>query len=439
MSNVVVPKSLRPKMQQSTPEQSALPKSLRPKKSQSSENLSFESDEDLDREIERNQAQITSRMLERLFGTVGSAYQMTPEPIKKLNPLNFLYKQLPTEAKLREFSEKGSGGYTKPKTPFEEKVGETAADVASFAVGGEGKTLLGTAARTLGIPIAGQLAKEGIELAGGSEKTQQHGKLGTMLLMDLWGLRRGLGGGGAKKFGEKSLKEAEAAIPKHAVAEVHIFQKKLNTLKDNLKGGITGPHTNEAVRAIEEIEGHIHKGYMEASKFPQFRRDINKLIENMKGFSFQGPPRAIKRAAVDNLNKVKSSLIQAGNRWGRSQSPEFYQKWREGNEALAVFHRSNDIARFVSKATKIKNPVLKVLMGVHGYHHPVPTLALQGAKKGVELATRFPTAMIYRFMKSKVLRKLYTNVLQEAAKSNSGAVVSGVAKLEKEMKKEKIK
>jgi hypothetical protein len=437
MSIPTLPKSLRPKGQVQSQEEQ--PESLRPKQNKTEEKPSFELDEDLDREIERNQAQITSRMLERLFGTFGNAYQMTPEPLKKIQPLNFLFKHLPTEQNLREFSEKASGGYTKPKNPFEEKVGETAADVASFATGGGGKTLLGTSARILGIPLAGQLAKEGVELAGGGEKAQQYTKLGTQFLLDLWGFKRGVGGGGAKKFGETNLREAESAIPKNAIAEVNVFQKQLNKLKNQLKSGITGAHTNEALRAIDEIEGHMHKGYMEASKFPQMRRDINKLVENMKGFSLGGPPQAIKRAAVDNLNKVKSLIVQAGNRWGRGQSPEFFEKWREGNEALAVFHRSNDIARFVSKATKVKNPVLKVLMGVHGYHHPASTLALQAGKKGIELATRFPTAMVYRFMNSKVLRKLYTNVLQEAAKGNSAAVASGVTKLEKEMEKEKIK
>jgi hypothetical protein len=437
MSSIDLPKSLRPKQQ--TQQQTELPKTLRPKEQQKQENISFESDEDLDREIERNQAQITSRMLERLFGTFGNAYQMTPEPLKKINPLNFLYERLPTEKQLREFSEKASGGYTKPKTTFEEKVGETAADVASYAMGGSGKTLLGTSARILGIPIAGQMAKEGIELAGGGEKAQQYGKIGTMFLLDLWGLRRGIGGGGAKKFGEKSLQEAETAIPKNAKADVTVFEQKLNSLDQDLRSGITGPHTSEALRAIDEIKGHISNGQMDAWRFPQIRRDINKLIENMKGFSIEGPPKAIRRAAVDNLNKVKVSLIQAGNRWGRGNSPEFFNKWREGNEALAVYHRSNDVARFVSKATKIKNPVLKVLMGVHGYHHPGKTLGLQAVKKGVELTTRFPTAMVYRFMNSKVLRDLYTKVLQEASKGNSGAVASGIAKLEKEMDKEKIK
>lgn len=437
MSAVTLPKSLRPKTSQQS--QSELPKTLRPKEHKPQEKISFDTDEDLEREIERNQAQITSRMLERLFGAFGNAYQMTPEILKKAHPLNFIYKHIPTEEKLREFSEKASGGYTKPKTSFEEKVGETAADAASFALGGGGKTLLGTSARVLGIPIAGQLAKEGIELAGGGEKAQQYSKLGTMMLMDLWGLRKGVGGGGAKKFGQKSLEEAEKAIPKDALADVKVFENKLNSLKKELKSGITGAHTSEAIRVIDEIQGHIRNGQMEAWRFPKIRKDINKIIENMKGFSFGGPPKSIKRAAVNNLNQVKTALIQAGNRWGRGQSPEFFEKWRQGNEALAVYHRSNDIARFVSKATKIKNPVLKILMGVHGYHHPGPTIALQAAKKGVELATRFPTAMVYRFMNSKVLRKLYTDVLKEAAKGNSTAVASGVSKLEKEMEKEKIK
>jgi hypothetical protein len=158
----------------------------------------------------------------------------------------------------------------------------------------------------------------------------------------------------------------------------------------------------------------------------------------MKGFSFSGPPRAVKKASVANLNKVKSAVIQAGNRWGRQNAPEFFKNWREGNEALAVYSQSREIARFIGKHSKIRNPILKVMLGVHQYHHPIMGTALNlgkfAAQKGVEVAT----PMIFRFAKSKVLRDLYKTVIKEASKGNASATASAITKLEKHMDKEEI-
>ena len=402
------------------------------------EKPSFETDEDLEREIERNQAQFTSRMLERLIGTPGNIYQMLPEKLRKMNPLNFLHKHLPTEKQLRGFSEKATLGYTKPKTEFEEKVGEVGGDIASFAMGSPGKTLLGGISKVIGIPIAGELAREGIEQFGGSQAAQQYGKLGTMVLLDLWGLRRGVGEGGAYKYGIKRLDEAEKAIPKNALADVKVFEKKLDSLEKGFRSGVTGPHTNEAIRAIGEIKGHIKNGQMEAWRFPKIRKDINKLVDNLKGFSLEGPPAKIKKAAVENLNQVKNALIQAGNRWGRGKAPEFFKNWREGNEALSVFHRSNDLGKFFSKRTKISNPVLKHLLGAGIYHHPGKLLAGAALKKTAEKSVEFPTIMATRFFKSKVLRSLYQKVMREAIKGEAGAAASTIKKIEKEMEKEGI-
>jgi hypothetical protein len=403
------------------------------------EKPSFETDEDLEREIERSQAQFTSRMLERFFGTPGNIYQMLPKFVHKANPLHFLHKRLPTEQQLRSLSQKITHGYTAPKTELEEKVGEFGADISSFALGTPGKTLLGGLSRVVGIPLAGQIAKEGVEKLGGGRTSQEYTKLGTMFLMDLWGLKKGVLEGGAYKYGINRLEQAKNAIPKDALADVSIFQKKLTNLEKGLKSGVTGPHTNESLRTIEEIRGHIKNGQMEAWRFPKIREDINKLIDNLKGFSVFDPiPTKIKKASIANLNQVKSALIQAGNRWGRGNSPEFFQNWREGNEALAVYQRSNDFGRFFARKTKINNQVLRHLLGAGLYHHPFTIGGLAAAKKGLEIGTRFPTAMAIRFFSSKVLRKLYEKVLAEAARSDVPAAAATIKNIEKEMGKEQI-
>ena len=207
-----------------------------------SEQNSFESENDIDREIERNQAQLTSRFIERVLGTPGDIYQAIPQGIKNINPLNKLHQKLPTSKKIRDFSEKGSLGYTKPKSGTEEKAGEFLWDVASFTIGNPAKGLLGATARSIGIPLSGFLAKEGIEKLGGSEKSQELGKRGTMLLLDLWGLRSGQGGS-ALEFGKKRLEDARKSIPSKATADVSTFEKTLNRLDKSLGRGITNSST----------------------------------------------------------------------------------------------------------------------------------------------------------------------------------------------------
>lgn len=431
---MTLPPSLRlkEKPQGMQTQQNNLPPSLKPKSKIPEQTPNFDSDEDLDREIDRNQAMLFSRMLERTLGTPGDVALLLPDKVRE----GGLLKHLPTSAELREKSEKWSQGYTSPKTEFEEKAGETLGDVASFMTGGPGKNIFTTATRMIGIPLAGQFAKEGIEKLGGSEGQKDVARLGTMLLLDLWGARRGVGQGGAYKFGINSLEKAEKAIPKGAMADASVFSKKLNSLKSNLQAGITGPHTNEGIRVIDQILGKISNGKIEASLFPRLRKDINKLIDDMQGFSLSGPSRSVRKATVAHLNDAKSALIQAGNRWGRRNSPEFFKSWREGNEALSVYHKSNQISSLIKKHTDIKSPFLKSLLGIHAYHNPVAAAAVGAAKFGIRKGVQATTALPYRFMKSKTLRNLYTSVIKEASKGNGKAVAALSAKLEHQMKKE---
>lgn len=430
---MTLPPSLKPKQKMQPQEGQNFPSSLKKKSTPS-----FDSDEDLDREIERNQAQFTSRMLERIIGLPGDIASILPgsDEGSPGNPFFGGKGERPsTSAELRQKSENLSQGFTKPKNNTEEATGDFMGDVASFMIGGVGKNALTTTARAIGIPLAGQLVKEGI-LGDSSEGVKGMAKVGTMLLLDLWGARKGIGGGGAYKFGLNKLESAEKSIPKGAIADVSVFNKKLESLQKSLKSGITGQHTAEAERVIKEIKNHTKGGKMSADKFPQIRKDINTLIDNMKGFQLGGPSASTRRVSVKNLNDVKSALIQAGNRWGRGNSPQFFKEWREGNEALAVYHKSNQISSFVKKHTEIKSPFLKALLGIEAHYNPIAAIGLGLAKGALNKGTQMATSIPYRFFQSKVLRNLYSSVLKEAAKGNAKSVVALSSKLEEQMKKE---
>ena len=419
------PSSLRLKQKpiEKEPTSFQMPSSLKLKKKEIEETPDLETDENLERDIERNQAQFFSRMLERTIGLPGDIASLLPGSEDK---------RPPTSSELRGISEKLSLGYTTPKSEFEEKTGEFMGDVASFMTGGGiGKNALTTSVRAIGIPLAGQLAKEGF---GGSDTA----RIGTMVMLDLLNARSGIGKGGAYRFGINSLEKAGDSIPIGSIADVSVFRNKLIKLKANLERGITGAHTNEGIRVIDQILGKITDNKMEASLFPRLRKDINTLIKEMKGFQIGGPSTTAKQATISQLNDVKGALIQAGNRWGRKNSPEFFKSWKEGNEALSAFYKSKQIGNILAKKLKVTNPFLKGLFGVGFYHNPVLATLGFATKKGLELGTKFPTEMAYRFFASKTLRNLYTQTLKEAAKGNGPAVAALSSKLEKQMKREKL-
>jgi hypothetical protein len=415
---------------QEMPEMSQMPKSLRKKEKKETipTEFPFEGENDLEREIERGQAITTSRILERVLGLPGDIAAVLPGAEGRKRP--------PTSGELKDISENLSRGYTKPKTSFEEKGGEFAGDVATMAIQPLGVSKLGTIGRAIGVPLAGLFAKEGTEKITGSKKAGEYAKLGTMLLTDLWGLRKGVGQGGAKEFGFKNLEKARESVKGGPLADVKSLDHGLIKLDANLKKGVTGPHTSEALRVIDEIKGHIKDGKMDASKFYGIRKDINTLIENMQGFQFGGPSKAIRRESVKNLNKVKDEVIKAGTDWGKKYNPEFYKSWTEGNEALSVYYKSRQIANNIGKAAKIKSLPLRIVLGQEAISSPGTAAALGLTKKAVTGTAKATVPGVYRFFQSPVLRNLYSSVLKEAAKGNIQNTSKLIHKMEQQANKE---
>ena len=187
----------------------------------------FEGENDLDREIERNQARNISRMTERTLGLPGDVVSM----IQGLTGKKTEEFPLPTSQKIKETSERLTRGYTKPQTPFEEKTDEYMEDVASMMLpGGGGYSIT----RNIGIPLVGNLAKEGIKYKGGDEKESACTKMGSMVLLDLLFNR---GKGGVRGHIGKKFQAAEAAIPQGAVANARALESALSNLETSLHRG----------------------------------------------------------------------------------------------------------------------------------------------------------------------------------------------------------
>ncbi len=400
------------------------PKTLRPKNTQ----FPFEGENDLDREIERNVAQGTSRMGEAVLGAPGDILSMIKGFVGDLPIGGLIGEHLPTSGKLREVSEKATGGYTKPKSEFEEKGGEILQDIASMALPGAGQYSF---LRNIGIPLAGAAAKE---FAGDSAK------MGLMVGLDLIAHRQG----GAKKFAGNLFNESEKLIPEGAALKSSKFQSSINNLEKTLESGGTAPSTEKALKKVGELQEKMKSGQIEIKELIDFRKKINEIKESLGGYDPQMPTK-IRKKAIANLDKVKDEVISGLNEYGTKTNPKFLELNKAANEAWGAYESSNKVADFIGKTMKnsIKNPGLKTILGLGGGGYGLIT---HGAAAGKLAAVgALPAAagyegykILHQVLKSPTLRKYYGEVLKGAASGNAAQVSRNVKALDQAMDKEKI-
>ncbi len=420
-----MPPSLRLK-HDPTNQEYKLPPSLRPKEIKE-EVLTLEGENDLDREIERNIAQQTSRMGEAILGAPGDIWSFA----KGL----FGYDtetDLPTSKSLRKKSEEYSQGYTKPKNEFEEKAGEIQQDIASFMIPGSGKYNL---VRNIGIPIAANLAKEGVKSAGG-EKLGDAAKIGTMVVLDLINLRNG----GAKKFASNLFKESESLIPEGATLKSSNLEKGLNSIQKTLGSGGSAPSKEKELKKVSEIQSKIKNGEIEVRELIDFRKTINELRSELGGFEVQ-LPKAIKKKAIANLDYVKKEVLGALNEYGKKHNPEFLKLNKAANESYAAYEASNKMGKFIKDVGKdvARHSGLKTLLGIGGSYGAL-THPLMAAKTGAALAPAMAGyegyKILHQVVKSPTLRKYYGNILKGAAIGNASQVSKNIKLLDEELDKD---
>lgn len=386
---------------------------------------------DLEREIERNIARGTSRIGETILGMPGDLYSFG-KYLFGYEPETYL----PTSKSLQELSEKATLGYTSPQSEAEEKSDEVLQDIASFMVPGTGKYNF---VRNIGIPVMANLVKEGVKVTG-DEKLGDAAKIGTMITLDIMNLK---GPGGAKKFASNLFNESEKLVPEGAVLNSPRLEKSLKSLEKVLESGGSRPSTEKALKKINEIQSKMKFGDIEVQELIDFRKSINEIKTELGGFEVQ-LPKALKKKAIANLDKVKNEVIEGLNEYGSKSNPEFLKLNKAANEAYAAYEQSDKIGNFIRKTMKgtVKNPAVKTVLGLGGAAggFKYPALATKGAAVGVPAIAAYQGyKVLYQVMKSPTLRKFYGNILKGAAAGNSSQVSRNVKALEKNLKEEDLK
>lgn len=392
----------------------------------------FGEQEDLQRNIERNIAQQTSRQIETVAGLPGNIIDLSTSLFGiENNP------RLPTSQDIRKFSEKATGGYTAPQNETEEKAGDFQSNVASLALPGSTSYSM---LRNIGIPIAAAVGKEGVKRLGGKEKAQAGTEAGLMFVLDLIAQN----GKGVQNFIGNLFKTAESHIPTGTLTNVKGLEHSLTQLEKNLSLGGSAQSKEPALKKISELQGKIKNGQLDPKELPAFRVAINEAIDNLGGF-IQGQSPSSKRKAVKYLGDVKSAVIEAAEKYGQV-NPQFLENWQKANEAASVFHQSKHLSNFIKKkfGRSFKSQGAKLALGAAATHGGTaffsPATALVSGGIGTGLAAGYKSIqLIERIAKSPTLRKYYTEILKGAARNNAAQVISNTKKLDAKMADEEKK
>lgn len=386
----------------------------------------YVSDQQVEKDIERNQAQFTSRMIEGVAGLPGDLVNFIGG-VFGYNP------EVPGSQKLKETSEELTEGYTKPQGELEEKVGETMQDIALFALPGAKHYSI---ARNIGIPVVANLAKEGLKYSGANEKQQAYGKIGSMILLDLLNHRKALGT--SKEYASSLFKKADEAIPKGLSIKSSNLEKSLDALESSFKSGGERPSTGDALKKISEIRGEIKNGKIDLKDLVAYRPAINEWIDKYKGFDIAVPP-SVKNKIIHNLNQVKSEVIKSAEEYGSKYNPEYLNMSKSANEAYSAYSQSNKIANFIERVagSKVKSNAAKSLLGIAGISGATGLTSglgmLAGGSATLAAASGYKIFKMILRSKSPTLRNHYFKIIEGAAKGNTSQVLKNAKILDKEL------
>lgn len=426
------PSSFRPvKKEEKKQDFSSFPSSFKPVKQTKEQTPDFFEEgfgPEFERETERHQARNISRFLESTIGLPGDLFDLAVGLTGQEQNI------LPTSKKLKELSEKLTGGYTAPKEELEKFGDEVFQDIGSMLLPGSKQYNI---IRNIGIPLVGNLVKEGINYSGAQEKSAAYTKMGTMIVLDLLSQRKAMGGG-VKKYASNLFNEAEKLVPEGAIADATNLEKTLVDLRKTLKMGGERPSTEKSLKKINEILSDVKDGKIGMQELMAYRPSINEIITEIGGYDFK-LPAPVKQRASKNLQDVKKATIRTAEAWGKENSPEFLKLNRSANEAWAAIENSNKITKFIEKhAGKYAGPITKTLFGIAPVGGSVGAyLSPATAPIAATTTAGYQTFKIFnRIKNSQTLKKYYNDILTGALKGNAGQVKANLQRLEKSLERE---
>lgn len=328
----------------------------------------------------------------------------------------------PTSSELREISEEITGGYTKPRTFAEEKIGNVIGDITSSLLGGK-KSIK----NNLFIPLGANLIETAMETANFEKKSQTYGKLGSWFLMGL----------AANKNANKFAGELQNQARNNIIPNTPFSMQKLgNELRPLNRKWISGdPRSQSAKSQINDIISDIRQNKNTVDDLITRIDAINAEIDLKGGFDYaMKVPKTVRIAEIKNLNKVKGAIYNTLEESLINQ-PGSFNKFIEAQQATAAIGKSNKFMEFAKKHWKQSASIgLGSLLG--GLYFD-PTMAAIGSASLIALHKTGQVAM--RMAKSPQLKKYYLNAVKASSENNIPVFIQNMEKLDNQMLKEEKK
>ena len=329
------------------------------------------------------------------------------------------FSKFPTSEELREVTKKHTGKYLEPRSEEEKVTQEITNDIGSmFSVPGGG-----VLAKIL-LPVGGQAAKQTVKTFGGSESSQELGKLGFMVASSMAGI------GNAPGVASNAYAQAKEMIPRGLSFIAKPTENAIKRIKGQswYKTGST-PSKAPALHELQRIENTIKNGKIDGQTAMQLRVDINEARRQLGGFQLNQPMD--KKGALRHLNEIDNALLESMKNYGEKVNPQWWKAYNQANEAIRVTRRSKAIADFMERYAKpLTSPTAKALFKIGG-----PTMLMHAPSTMAAVAPAVALGksiqIINRMIRSPVLRTHYIDVLKQASKGNSAAMNKALEKFDK--------
>lgn len=361
-------------------------------------------------------------------------YKLESDILEKMQKPGYV----PSIGELDLLTEEGIGAPRYSRLPSSKDISET---VEAFGGPGKPKTTAGEASERFGeiygsglpfgminpIPaltasMSGQLAKE----LNASPNIQFAAETIPLLLSSI-SLKNGKDG--AARFASSKYAQAEAALPENASINASKLRKNLTDLRKKVTQGTLAPSEKFVADEVDAVLSKVKDGKISPQEAWASKRSLNEKLENLL---YTNPDKKVKARARKLATGINKELDDVISTYGK-ENPAFYKPFKEGEEAFATIAQSRKVSNFIAKhANLIKGSTVSGLFLEAFSGHPQAILPTVGAAaigtgilKGGEL--------LYRVLKSPVLRKHYFNVIKDAIREDAPAMNQRLKKLNEKM------
>jgi hypothetical protein len=338
-------------------------------------------------------------------------------------------QNLPTSEQLKETSQNITSGYTKPKTPGEEKFQEYTESVGSTIGGGRPSTARNVLVNNMGIPLASEAVKQTVEGLGFGKDKATYTKLGAWTALSL------LANVNAPKYASSLMNQGRNGIPDTLQFNVPRFQQRLQNVANDSHLLHADPRSALARQVLGGIQTDLQNGQLSVRSLMTSYDGVNAAKRNRGLFELSRDDRGFATTAIDRVRLAVGNEIRESS----SQYPQAMQNWNSGLQAWAVVHQSKAMTKWIDSLVtgpykKLAGSIALALFGVTSVGaYAAPAIA-------GPLALAVPAAykvgqVAYRAWNDPRLARYYWDAISHAQQENIPAFINSYNKLNKGLEK----